>query len=333
MVILNLYCHLCFHFFKSCFCVCPVVHLSPVAPLIFNVSVWLEVLSELHKGWGGHMYWTVVVSVTPGENVKQGWIFQTQWTYARLLKDEHSPKYSEEFHELVRDKRHPSHSTVCFSLCPHTAGPADRWMDEGGCWGWGGGSWVTFLPSRLCVCQPGHSQFSPGKLGGKNFLYVSMLDAATTTQRPVCTQSTFVCVCVWCLKLRIQCNMTCMSFSCEYIVVEVGLHVVCKCVHVCGVCVVYRVNVCEMEGEIEMRKFFPWVLELYIRYIFVHFTNSHADCITTSEKLLVHNSWTVEWKRDWLLHWSNLWPVIISVMTRTLWGTRTNVICCTILWK
>ena len=68
----------------------------------------------------------------------------------------------------------------------------DGWMG-GGSWGWCGGSWVTFLPSGLCVCQPGHSQFSPGKLGGKNFLYVSILDMATNIQWPVCTQGTCVC--------------------------------------------------------------------------------------------------------------------------------------------
>lgn len=176
--------------------------------------------------------------MTPWEDVKQRRIFYTpstrqtpqRWTFT---------KYSEEFHELVRDKRHPSHPTVCFSLCPHTAGPADRWMDEGGVEGEAvGGSWVTFLPSRLCVCQPGHSQFSPGKLGGKNFLYVSILDTATTTQRPVCTQSTFcacVSVCVW-LKLRIQCNITCMLFSCKCIVEEVGFYVVCVSACMCALC-------------------------------------------------------------------------------------------------
>lgn len=40
--------------------------------------------------------------------------------------------------------------------------------------------------------------------------------------------------------------MTCMLFSYEYIVGEVGLYVVCKCVHVCtvsncvGMCVLSR---------------------------------------------------------------------------------------------
>lgn len=38
----------------------------------------------------------------------------------------------------------------------------------------GGG--VKFLPSRLSVCQAGHSQFSLGKFGEKNFLLVSILD-------------------------------------------------------------------------------------------------------------------------------------------------------------
>lgn len=69
-----------------------------------------------------------------------------------------------------------SHPTVLYvslsvltQLGPHCSG----WMRGLRGWerdgvGWGG--WVTFLPSGLCVCQPGHSQFSPGKLGGKNFL-------------------------------------------------------------------------------------------------------------------------------------------------------------------
>lgn len=54
--------------------------------------------------------------------------------------------------------------------------------EAGGGKGREGGVPLTFLPSRLCVCQPGHSQFSPRKLGGKNFLSMSILDATTTTQ-------------------------------------------------------------------------------------------------------------------------------------------------------
>lgn len=114
-----------------------------------------------------------------------------QWTLARLHKGEYH-----EFMNFIGDKRHPSHPTAPYtfpSLSPHSW--ASRLLDGWrGCWGWGGGSWVTFLPSGLCVCQPGHSQFSPGKLGGKNFLYASILDTATTTQRPVCTRGTCVCV-------------------------------------------------------------------------------------------------------------------------------------------
>lgn len=62
----------------------------------------------------------------------------------------------------------------CMFLCLSSHSWAHTALDGWGGWGaesemgWGG--WVTFLPSGLCVCQPGHSQFSPGKLGGKNFL-------------------------------------------------------------------------------------------------------------------------------------------------------------------
>lgn len=64
----------------------------------------------------------------------------------------------------------------CMFLCLSSHSWAHTALDGWGGWGaesemgWGGGGWVTFLPSGLCVCQPGHSQFSPGKLGGKNFL-------------------------------------------------------------------------------------------------------------------------------------------------------------------
>lgn len=64
--------------------------------------------------------------------------------------------------------RHLSPSTLLFlsvftQLGQQTAG----WMGRSG--GVGDeeeGSWVTFLPLGLCVCQPSQSQFSPGKLGG-----------------------------------------------------------------------------------------------------------------------------------------------------------------------
>ena len=90
------------------------IYFTLVLPLqlywrLFNIMLGLEVLSE----WTRTKTKLSVFQWRPDTMSNKDKSF-TQWTPTRLLNDEHSPKYSEEFHELGRDKRHPSHPTVLY---------------------------------------------------------------------------------------------------------------------------------------------------------------------------------------------------------------------------
>lgn len=137
-------------------------------------------------------------------------------TSHKTTSTNHSPlgrKLMNEFDEALRMKDALATSSF-LSVLAQLGQLAAGWMD--GVWAvedWGSeeGSRVTFLPLGLRVCQPGHSQFSPRKTGGKNFFYVP--HAGWMELQPHGGCALWVCLCARCFKPSNQFHASCTHFN------------------------------------------------------------------------------------------------------------------------
>lgn len=118
---------------------------------------------------------------------------------------------------LGRKLRNEFHATTSsyLSVLAQLGQRAAGWMDgvwAVGDWGSEEGSRVTFLPLGLCVCQQGHSQFSPKKTGREEFLLCAPCWMELQPHGGLCVVGTCVCVYAQRFKPSTQFHARCTHF-------------------------------------------------------------------------------------------------------------------------